>query len=538
MRKTVLCCALVTLTITGCTVISVLSGPRDLIPGDTATYVLSLDGPGYNAVTLYLVCDVPVSWDLLANSYTGTIGGVPVSGTGTVVGDPYPSSLPPPNDGFQRIWITNGTHSYDGDDSGEATVDFAVNNVPTGEFVLKFWLVTANDVPGTTGRYAAVTVNRESRLFAFVDALFPVDGVLDAMPAGVVSPEGRTLMVGGYRDSTDISLSNFARDPFTGEVAHLEVIDDPVMPFVSAIAFAPGSDHAYGVGGQMLACYDREPASGFVTRFQLLENGVGGVTGLSSGEAVATSSDGANVYVAAWADSAVSVFSRDPVTGELSFVEAQVNGAGGVQGLDNVLDVAVSTDGANVYGCGSALDTIAVFDRDQTTGELSFLQVLQNGVGGVSGMEYTQALVVSSDGGSLYALGTSSDGLAIFDRDPGTGLLSFTGKVTEGVDGAIGIMTPQSLALSPDDRFLFVAGSNSLTVFVRDPATGELTFLQADFDGEGGVAGLGAPYALMTSPDGHDVYRTAYQEVAVFSDRVFADGFELGSTSRWNTTSP
>ena len=80
MRTTVLCCALVTLTITGCTVISVLSGPRDLMPGDTATYVLSLDGPGYTAVTLYLVCDVPASWDLLSNSYTGTIGGVPVSG--------------------------------------------------------------------------------------------------------------------------------------------------------------------------------------------------------------------------------------------------------------------------------------------------------------------------------------------------------------------------------------------------------------------------------------------------------------------------
>jgi len=538
MRKTVLCCALATLTITGCTVISVLSGPRDLIPGDTATYVLSLDGPGYTAVALYLVCDVPASWDLLANSFTGTIGGVPVSGTGTVVGDPYPSSLPPPGDGFQRIWITNGTHTYDADDNGEATVDFAVNDVPAGEFALKFWLVAANDVPGTTGSYAAVTVNRESRLFAFVEALFPVDGVLDGMPAGVVSPDGRTLMVGGYRDSTDISLSNFARDPLTGELAHIEVLDDPVIPFIDAVAFAPGSDHAYGVGGPMLACYDREPTTGFLTRFQLLESGVGGVTGLSTGEAVATSPDGANVYVAAWADNAVSVFSRNPVTGELSFVEAQVNGMNGVQGLEQARDVVVSSDGANVYACGGALDTIAVFDRDQTTGELSFSQVLQNGVGGVTGMEYARALAVSADGGSLYVVGSLSDGFAVFARNPGSGLLTFSGAVTEGVDGAVGIMTPQDLALSPDDRHLFVAGINSLAVFSRDPSTNDLTFLQVDFDDEGGVVGLGAPSALTISPDGHDVYRNADQEVAVFSDRVFADGFELGNASRWDTTSP
>jgi hypothetical protein len=44
MRKVVAYCVLVALAVAGCTDISVLSGPRSLAPGDTATYVLSLDG--------------------------------------------------------------------------------------------------------------------------------------------------------------------------------------------------------------------------------------------------------------------------------------------------------------------------------------------------------------------------------------------------------------------------------------------------------------------------------------------------------------
>jgi 6-phosphogluconolactonase (cycloisomerase 2 family) len=529
---------LVLLTLTGCTVIAVLSGPRSLSSGDTATYVLSLDGPGANDVTLYVVSDVPESWLLLSNSFTGTIGGVPVTGSGAVVTDPHPSSLPPPEDGYQRIWITDGPHDYDPEDSGEIALEFAVNDVPDGEFVLKFWLVSSEDLPGSTGRYAAVTVNREPRLFAFVEALYPADGALDEMPAAVVAPDGRTMIVGGYRESTSIGLSNFDRDPLTGDLEHLHLLDDPDMPYIAALAFSPDSKHVYGVGGQRLACYSRDPASGFVSRFQLLENGVGGVIGLSSGEAVAVSPDGAYAHVAAYSDDAISVFQRSPVTGELAFVEAQINGVNGVQGIDGAIDVVISPDGANLYATGTELDTIAAFDRDQSTGELTFTQVIEDGVGGVTGLDYPRSMAISSDGGTLYVVGTDSDAVAIFDRDQGTGLLSFAGTVSEGIDGVVGLMTPYDLALSSDDRFLFVAASNSFVSFSRDPSTGDLSFLEADFDGEGGVVGLGAPYALTAAPTDHDAFRTAYGVMAVFSDRLFSDGFETGDTTRWSATSP
>ena len=78
----------------GCTWISVLSGPRTLNAGDTATYVLSLgsDGDDGNG-RLHVVAEVPDSWFLLSNSYTGTVGEVTVAGSGLVTSVPHSSNL-------------------------------------------------------------------------------------------------------------------------------------------------------------------------------------------------------------------------------------------------------------------------------------------------------------------------------------------------------------------------------------------------------------------------------------------------------------
>ncbi len=80
---------LVIVAIIGCTSISVLSGPRTLSAGDTATYVLSLGGDlTYTWGWEQVVAEVPESWSLLSNSYKGTINGQQVSGSGTLADIP------------------------------------------------------------------------------------------------------------------------------------------------------------------------------------------------------------------------------------------------------------------------------------------------------------------------------------------------------------------------------------------------------------------------------------------------------------------
>jgi fibronectin-binding autotransporter adhesin len=84
----------------------------------------------------------------------------------------------------------------------------------------------------------------------------------------------------------------------------------------------------------------------------MLKDGVDGVDGLSGAWSVTVSPDGANVYVAAYdrsnydhAVSAVSIFSRDTLNqGRLSYVRLLQDGVGGVDGLSRATSVTVSPD--------------------------------------------------------------------------------------------------------------------------------------------------------------------------------------------------
>ena len=64
MRRQLVITVAVIAAIVGCTEISILSGPRTLTAGDTATYVLALGAPGSDPTvgSLYVLAEVPESW--------------------------------------------------------------------------------------------------------------------------------------------------------------------------------------------------------------------------------------------------------------------------------------------------------------------------------------------------------------------------------------------------------------------------------------------------------------------------------------------
>ena len=53
-------------------------------------------------------------------------------------------------------------------------------------------------------------------------------------------------------------------------------------------------------------------------------------------------------------------------------VEVEQDGVGGLDGLDGASQVAVSPDGAHVYVAAFNDDAVTVFRRDASTGRLSF----------------------------------------------------------------------------------------------------------------------------------------------------------------------
>jgi 6-phosphogluconolactonase (cycloisomerase 2 family) len=303
-----------------------------------------------------------------------------------------------------------------------------------------------------------------------------------------------------------------------GSLTFVDVDKDNVggvdgLSAASRVAGSPDAGHVYvtGTNDQAVTTFSRDPATGALSFVELEQDGVGGVDGLAAAQGLAVSPDGAHVYVAGGADDAVASFSRDPGTGALTFVEFDKDGASGVEGLNDAFGVAISPDGSHVYVTGRLDNAVATFSRDPSTGALTFVQYLQDGVGGVDGLDAAQGVAVAPDGGHVYVASENDDSVATFSRNPATGALTFVELDKDGVDGVDGINFAFSVAASFNGQQVYVTGKgdDAIATFTRSPGTGALTFLESDKDGEGGLTGLDGAEGVSVAPDDGHVYVTA-----------------------------
>ena len=248
------------------------------------------------------------------------------------------------------------------------------------------------------------------------------------------------------------------------------------------------------------------------------------------------SPDGAHVYATGGIDGAVVVFARDAATGKLTFVEAQIDGEDGVDGLEFARKVTLSPDGAHVYVSGGGDNAIAVFERNATTGKLSFVEAYFGGVVGPEELG-VWSVSVSPDGRHVYVTALEHSAVSVFARDGASGALTLVEVLRDGVGGVDGIDGAWGLGVSPDGTQVYVTGAldEAVAVFERDAATGRLSFLEAQVSGVGGVSHLKSANAVAVSPDNARVYVSAWQSnaITVFaregvnSTLLDADGDEL-----------
>lgn len=205
-------------------------------------------------------------------------------------------------------------------------------------------------------------------------------------------------------------------------------------------------------------------------------------------------------------------------------------------GLDGAAGVVVSPDGRHVYVAGRDDGTLAVFDRDPTTGQLRqqdppCLGDPLVGCTASPGLEGANGLLLTPDGSQLLVASRSSDAVVVLDVDAATGTLApracYSSSDAEGCVHLDHLESANLLAASPDGRTLYVTSEQAytLTVLARDPS-GTLSeiecWVDADVTAAGcrPQAGLGRAYDVAVSPDGASVYVGSVRNAMVTFSRA------------------
>ena len=175
---------------------------------------------------------------------------------------------------------------------------------------------------------------------------------------------------------------------------------------------------------------------GYLTFTQVLTDSIDDVDGLSGVRSIAISPDGKHIYAAAKGDFSVALFQRNPSSGNITFVDLWRDGVGGVEGLDGAQFVTVSPDGNNVYVTSSSDHAVAVFGREITDGRLTFIEWIDVGElwggrneDGFSGNVGAFHVTVSPDGKDVYVSVLYDSGFSIGDI---SGISHFRRSLADG----------------------------------------------------------------------------------------------------------
>jgi 6-phosphogluconolactonase (cycloisomerase 2 family) len=218
------------------------------------------------------------------------------------------------------------------------------------------------------------------------------------------------------------------------------------------------------------------------------------VDGLNSAVSVVVSPDGNNVYVAGNDDDAVAVFDRNSTTGELTFVEFHEDGVGGVDYLNGARALAMKPNGVYLHVASYEDDSLTTFVRDGNTGELFLFDVERDSVNGVNGLNGASCVASSPDGKHIYVTGQLDNAVALFEWQI-VGYFSvpvFIDSYVDNSSGVTGLKGARSVVVSPDGRHVYAAGEfeSAVQIFDRNRIDGTLTPLGEVRDGVGGVDGL------------------------------------------------
>ena len=276
------------------------------------------------------------------------------------------------------------------------------------------------------------------------------------------------------------------------------------------IAVSNDGKHVYITSKSMheISWFDRNVTSGALSYVGKLRDGVAGVDGLYNARSISLSPDGLHVYVAGSSDDEISMFERNSTSGALTYIDIVKDGVNGVDGLDGVMGTVMSSDGKHLYSVSAADDAISCFERNSTDGNLTFISFYKDGVNGVDGLNQARTVAITPDGLHIYVTAISDNAVSWFERNSTTGDLTYGGRIKNGQNGITALSGPIDVKSSPDGKHIYISGpsDDTVTTYQRDLSTGSLTPLNFVKDGLNGVEELDGATRITFSADGSIAY--------------------------------
>ena len=238
-------------------------------------------------------------------------------------------------------------------------------------------------------------------------------------------------------------------------------IDEPMK-----LALSPDGAHVYALGraSNAVAVFNRDAAGGGLTFQHALTSATPGMAVLSRPQGMVVSGDGAQVYVTSRFGNALFVLNRNTDSasaqfGKLTFAAAHINGLLGITGLSGAFGVDISPDGKQLYVASENDNAVVQFNRNPATGGLVLHRKWAHDTTTHWGLTGAQGIDVAPDGIHVFVTGATDDSLSIFDRNETTGELVIRRTIFNN-DGNLTLMDePGALATTLDNQFVYVIAS-------------------------------------------------------------------------------
>ncbi|MEA2444296.1 MAG: hypothetical protein QOJ12_1588, partial [Thermoleophilales bacterium] len=306
----------------------------------------------------------------------------------------------------------------------------------------------------------------------------------------------------------------------------------PKFSDASDVVVAPDGRQVYvtSVTDDSITRFDRDPATGVLTRAECLTGSASGCGVTNSGkpgidgpQAVAVSGDGRGILLANRDSSSVVALRREP-SGALTYLgcvsaltQASVDcgGAGnGKPSLQTPSDIAVTPDGRTVVVAAFGAKSMTYLSRDTGTGAVTFGGCFSQAGGGACAptpapaLDGASGIDVAPDSRNIYVASFTSKAIARFSRDPDTGDIAYAGANTNpSLNSAIAV------AASGDGRNVYTASQQTTHAVSAFDRQGDALAFHDCFDagavcgaGRDGLAPMLFPYGLSVTADGRSVY--------------------------------